>query len=203
MNKIGILAFGSLRHDSGDELCPLIERKMKTRTPFPVEYGRYSRKKRGGAPTLVPHPRGGQVDAEILVLNDSVSVKNAMDMLWRRETGETDKTKGYPAGTSPNSVQVACLSHFEGIEVVLYTDFHDAGKIPKPTASDLAMAAIQSVAKANANKDGITYLIAAISSGTDTPLTKTYCEEIQRQTGARSLPEARDRAKKINPAPAS
>lgn len=195
MSKIGILAFGSLIREPGDELCPLIDMRIKTETPFPVEFGRYSGETRGGAPTLVPHPLGKQVNAEILVLKDSVPVKVATDMLWRRETRKTDKSKSYPAGTRSGSVQISQLSDFEGVEVVLYTDFLDAGKIEKPAACDLAEAAIASVAKADANKDGITYLIEAVSERFVTPLTETYVSEILRLTQVGSLTDARDRAK--------
>lgn len=189
MSNIGILAFGSLIRDPGDELRPLIEKRVKTKTPFRVEYGRYSGKTRGGAPTLVPHPKGGYVDAEILVLKDSVSVKDATDMLWRREAGETDKSKGYPAGTKPGSVQVGKRAQFEGVEIVLYTDFLDIGKIATPVASELATAAIESVAKAPANKDGITYLAGATADGVRTPLTAAYEAAIREQSGTGSLAE--------------
>ena len=190
MSAVGILAFGSLIRDPGDELRPLIEKQIKTRTPFRVEYGRYSGKRRGGAPTLVPHPQGNYVDAEILLLKASVSVKNATDMLWRREAGEPDTSIGYPAGTKPGSVQIGQLSIFEGIEVVLYTDFLDTGKIANPVASELATAAIESVAKAPANMDGITYLAGATADGVKTPLTDAYEAAIRAQSGTDSLAEA-------------
>lgn len=203
MSAVGILAFGSLIRDPGDELRPLIERRIKTETPFPVEYGRYSGVTRGGAPTLVPHPLGKKVKAEILVLKATVSVTEATDMLWRREARPKDKTKPYPAGKKPSSVQVMPLARFEGLEVVLYIDFLDEGKIKEPVAVDLAKAAIESVSNADANMDGITYLLDAMSAGIDTPLTKAYCEEIQRQTGAASIAEARDRARKTNSSPSA
>jgi hypothetical protein len=198
----GILAFGSLIRDPGDELRPLIEKRIKTETPFPVEFGRFSAT-RGGAPTLVPHARGERVKAEILVLKESVSVRDATDMLWRRETRQKDKTKPYPAGETPGSVQVVQLTNFQGVNVVLYTDFLDTGKIKEPSSANLARGVIESVSKAPANQDGITYLLEAMSAGIETPLTKTYCEEIQRQTNTASLIEARDRAMKMNPSPAT
>src|SRR5213594_779953 len=91
--KIGILAFGSLIGDPGAEIGPKIIMRIKTQTPFGVEYGRYSGKTRGGAPTLVPHAAGAPVSAEILVL-EVVTAAEARDLLWRRErrkegTGET------------------------------------------------------------------------------------------------------------------
>ena len=72
--EFGILAFGSLINEPGPELNARIVMRIKTQTPFPVEYGRYSGRTRGGAPTLVPHTKGAPVRAEILVLDDDVSV---------------------------------------------------------------------------------------------------------------------------------
>jgi len=66
--KGGILAFGSLIDDLGDELSAAIKGgPILASTPFPVEYGRFSLS-RGGAPTLVPHLSGGKVTARILPL---------------------------------------------------------------------------------------------------------------------------------------
>jgi hypothetical protein len=84
--NIGILAFGSLIQDPGPELEARIVMRIKTPTPFPVEYARISGNTRGGAPTLVPHDSGSPVSAEIFVLDDAVSVDEARNMLWRLET---------------------------------------------------------------------------------------------------------------------
>jgi len=177
--------------DPGKELGPLIERPpIKTKTPFGVEYGRYSGETRGGAPTLVPHPKGDPVDAQILVLKTSVSIEEATDMLWRRECRKEDTTERYPAGTTPNSVQVREYRNLEGVEVVLYTDFLDAGKIPNPDPEDLAAAATKSVSKAKAGKDGITYLSEAISDGVDTRLTDRYAAAILAKGDSLLLKEA-------------
>jgi len=100
---------------------------------------------------------------------------------------------GYPAGTGPNSIQVRELTPFEGVEIVLYTDFLDAGKIPTPVASDLAKAAIESVVKAPATKDGITYLAGSTIDGVRTPLTPSYQAAILKQSGTSSLQEALER----------
>jgi hypothetical protein len=54
---IGILAFGSLIDDPGEEIANVISGDpIIVETPFPVEYGRFSLS-RGGAPTLVPHQK--------------------------------------------------------------------------------------------------------------------------------------------------
>jgi hypothetical protein len=186
--RVGILAFGSLINDPGDELNPRIVSHLKTQTPFPVEYGRYSGT-RGGAPTLVPHQMGAPVAAEILVLDDSVTVDEATNILWRRETRKTG-AEIYAEGASPNSVLVRRLNEDPRVRTILYTNFHDAGKISNPTGRELAEHAIHSVEIAAEGKDGITYLINAIKCGIETPLTSAYKVEILRQTNAGSLEEA-------------
>jgi hypothetical protein len=192
--KIGILAFGSLSVDPGDEILPKIVMRIKTQTPFPVEYGRLSQT-RGGAPTLVPHPKGAPVAAQALVLDDSVSIDEARNMLWRRERRRTGSGETYVEGTSPNSVLVRTFTDHSCVETVHYIDFHPSGKIGHPSAVELAQLAIESVKKAEAGKDGISYLMRAIASGIDTPLTKSYVAEIQRITRTNSLPEALKKAR--------
>jgi hypothetical protein len=193
--KAGILAFGSLIGDPGCELAPRIEMRIKTQTPFPVEYGRLSRT-RGGAPTLVPHPKGAPVSAEMLVLEDGVSIDEARDMLWRRERRKECSKERYAESQSENAVLVREFHDSAWVETALYTDFHESGKIAEPSPAELASAAIASVGKAEAGKDGISYLIHAIACGIQTPLTGAYKEEILRQTGATSLEAALDRLRK-------
>jgi hypothetical protein len=187
--KIGILAFGSLIKDLGTELLPRIAMRIKTQTPFPVEYGRISRT-RGGAPTLVPHESGAPVSAEILVLDDEISIEEAKNMLWRRETRQRDTSRTYTRGSSENSVLVEEFQGDPCVETVLYTDFNQSGKIPNPTAADLAVKAIESVRHAKPGMDGITYLMEAIASGIVTPLTQNYKVEILNRTATLSLAEA-------------
>src|SRR5258707_159020 len=115
---IGILAYGSLRHDPGPELGhPNIISRIETRTPFGVEYGRYSLKKRGG---------GAPVEAEILVCRDDMTLEDATNRLWRREVKEKDKSKKYPGHSQPGYLQIEPLRDFGGVETVLYTDFLQA-----------------------------------------------------------------------------
>jgi hypothetical protein len=187
--KVGILAFGSIINDPGDELKPRIIFRLKTRTPFPIEYGRYSGKTRGGAPTLVPHQIGSPVAAEILVLDEMVTIDDATNMLWRRETRQTE-TEIYAEGASPNSVLVRRFNDDPRVSTILYTNFHDAGKTANPTARELAEHAIHSVEAAAEGMDGITYLINAIKCGIETPLTPGYRDEILRQTNTPTLEEA-------------
>jgi hypothetical protein len=188
--KVGVLAFGSLINDPGDELKPRIIFRIKAQTPFTVEYGRYSGKTRGGAPTLVPHRSGSPVSAEILVLDDEVNVIEAKSMLWRRETRKLGTGEEYREGSGPNSVSVQVLDDDPCVTTILYTDFPDAGKIPNPTAKELAERAIRSVGAADEGMDGITYLINAIKCGIETPLTRAYRDEILRQMNSPTLEEA-------------
>ncbi len=188
--NIGILAFGSLVNDPGKELQSKITLRIKTHTPFPVEYGRYSGVTRGGAPTLVPHHRGSPVSAEILVLNDSVSLDEAKDMLWRRVARKVGGGERYAEGTSCNSVLVREINKSPYVSTLLYTDFRPEGKVDNPTAAELANRAIQSVGTAEVGKDGISYLMGAIACGIKTPLTAVYRDEILQRTKARSLEDA-------------
>jgi hypothetical protein len=193
--KAGILAFGSLIGDPGYELAPRIEMRIRTQTPFPVEYGRLSLT-RGGAPTLVPHSKGAPVSAEMLVLEDSVAIDDARDMLWRRERRKECSNERHAESQSENAVLVREIHDSAWVETALYTDFHESGKIAEPSPADLASAAIASVGKAETGKDGISYLIHAIACGIQTPLTGAYKEEILRQTGAASLEAALELLKK-------
>lgn len=192
--KIGILAFGSLITDPGKELLPKITMRIKTPTPFGVEYGRYSQT-RGGAPTIVPHRNGAPVDAEILVLDDAVSVDEARNMLWRRERRIEGSGKTYEEGTGANNVLVREWTDSPCVEHVLYTDFHPAGKVTTPQAAELATKAIQSVKAAKPDMDGITYLKYNLASGIKTKLTADYETEILKQTKTSSLEGALRKAK--------
>jgi len=188
--NVGILAFGSLINDPGDELKPRIVFRIKTQTPFPVEYGRYSGKTRGGAPTLVPHQMGAPVAAEILVLDNEATVVEARNMLWRRETRRIGTGEEYREGTGPNSVLVHSLNDDLCVETILFTDFPIAGKIANPRAEELAERAVRSIETADDGMNGISYLITAIQCEIETPLTAAYKAEILRQTNTNSLEEA-------------
>jgi hypothetical protein len=157
-----------------------------------VEYARLSQT-RGGAPTLAPHPAGAPVKAQILVLDDTLSVEQAQDRLWRREIRTEDPAKKYPAGTSPNSIRIGQTTH-PSVATIVCTDYNPEGKIEHPTAALLAQAAIASVAKAAPGQDGITYLRNAMTAGIKTPLTEAYQAEVFRQTSTQDLGEARGTA---------
>jgi hypothetical protein len=193
--KLGILAFGSLIDDPGDEIRSKTLMRMKTTTPFGVEFGRYSGSTRGGAPTLVSHEAGAPVSAEILILDNSVSADDARDILWRRETRKSGSDERYVEGAFKNSVLVKEFTESPSVASVLYTDFHPEGKIDTPAATELAQHAIESVSIAEAGMDGISYLMSAMAAGIRTPLTQSYHDEILRQTETNSLREAFETAR--------
>ncbi len=187
---IGILAYGSLIGDPGDEIGPVIKDRIPTETPFPVEYGRFSTSTRGGAPTVVPHTSGKPVAAEILVLSSEVSLDEAESMLWRRERRKEGSGEKYRRRTTRNAVLVEDSPNFHGIEHVLYTDFNTTGKISSPAPRVLAEAAVKSVFVAARGMDGISYLIDLTSKGVITELTEKYKEEILTLTHSNDLMEA-------------
>lgn len=187
--SIGVLAYGSLIQDSGVEIQPLVERRLKTVTPFQVEYARLGQS-RGGGPTVVPHSAGKPVSAEILVMKQQVSLAQAKDLLWRREVRKEGTGRRYVPGNTQSSVLVKDWAGYEGVAHVLYTDFPDAGKVPAPTAELLARAAVASVASARPGKDGISYLIQLMASGVETALTTDYAAAVLRLTCTASLQEA-------------
>ena len=189
MKNVGILAYGSLIRDPGVEIEPLITERIPVETPFAVEFAKPS-KRRGGAPTVVPHHLGQRVVSEILVLNDGVSLPEGRSLLWRRERRIEGSGLQYSPGTTPNSVLVKEVSRFHGVDHVLYTDFPEEGKIANPEARTLALKAVGSVKDAPLGTDGISYLMQVRESGAVTPLTPQYNAEIRRLTEADSLLQA-------------
>jgi hypothetical protein len=188
--KIGILAFGSLIDDPGEEIANVISGgPITVETPFPVEYGRFSLS-RGRAPTLVPHSSGGEVTARILPLASGCSDKFARDILYRREVYSKDQSREYQRRDGRNDILVETLLNFQGFDMVFYTDFNKEGKCFDLTARKLASAAIESVGRANPGKDGISYLLNNIRNGIITPLTPEYETSVLAMTGASSLEES-------------
>lgn len=190
--SIGILAYGSLINDPGDEISPLIAERITCITPFNVEYARKS-KSRDNAPTLIPVDIGGaKVNAVIFVLNDIVSLEDAENMLWRRETREKDKKKKYKKKLNPgqNSVQVKILENFQMVDKVIYTFI--ASNLDDNSPSILAGLAIQSIlSKAGDTRtDGVRYLLSATNNGIITPFSKEYEKKILEQTNTITLEEA-------------
>jgi hypothetical protein len=199
-HKIGIFGFGSLIADPGEELAKSTASRLEAETPFAIEYAHTSTHTRGGAPTLVPVKSGGaKVKATIFVLNDSISEQEAANILWRRETRQVGSGKSYKpsAHPGPNSVLVAAVKSYQGLDTILYTDFADSGKLANPTAEQLAELAVTSARNPDVPEgmDGISYLMAAKKAGIITPLTANYERGILQLTGASSLEESLKKAR--------
>lgn len=129
--RVGILAYGSLIDDPGDELKAATAQILidGVRTPFNVEFARES-KTRAHAPTLVRVEKdGSQIPAQINVLKEGFSEKDASDILWRRETDNISTGKNYTCPDKPGR------NH-----VIIYrlVDFRDVGpEISKPMRQSL------------------------------------------------------------------
>jgi len=187
--QLAILAYGSLKDDPGPELKPLIRNTKSVQTPFPVEYGRASHR-RGGAPTLIPMETGAPVEGTLLILDPTVTVEAARDMLWRRETRRASGNYNPPANPSDDHVIIKEYNGLGGVALVLATRI--GSNIRPLTPQELARCAIAS-AKSSEVKDGhdgISYLLRARSSGVETPLTAAYAQTILDETGTNSLEEA-------------
>jgi hypothetical protein len=188
---IGILAFGSLLEDPGDELRTAIaERRDGFETPFEVEFARTSRS-RDGAPTLVPFEPGAHVEASVLVLERAITEDRAKGILYRRET----RNAGAPDAVAHSTVWIKACHDIGGVDVCLYTALR--ANIEHLTASRLAELAIASATRpAGAHKrDGISYLRAQKGRGITTPLMPAYEAQILAQSEATDLLDAWQRAR--------
>lgn len=192
-SRIGILAYGSLLEEPGNEIAPLVvERIQGVETPFQIEFFRSS-PTRGGAPTVVPVKSGGAVvRGTVLVLDDRVSIEEARDMLWRRETRREDTSQRYrkPSEPDPNKMVAEELPNFAGLAVVLYARFGPT--LSNPTPEQLAELAIKSAMSeaGRRGRDGISYLISLKRQGILTPLMPAYEQALLNTTGATSLEDA-------------
>jgi len=192
-HRIGILAYGSLLEEPGDEIAPLVvERIPGVETPFQIEFVRSS-PTRGGAPTVVPVQTGGAaVRGTVLVLHDRVSIEVARDMLWRRETRRIGSGQHYrtPTASDPNQMIAEELPDFAGLAVVLYARFGPT--LSDPTPEQLAALAITSAMDEAGKRglDGISYLMSLKRQGILTPLMPAYEHALLEQTGALSLEDA-------------
>ena len=187
---VGILAFGSIVDEPGPELAAVVVRRFEFETPFAVEFARSSRT-RDGAPTLVPvsEDRGAPVSAVVLVLDHSVTVADAREMLYRRETGRLDdKTAGSRA------TWIAERQDIPETSTCLYTNL--PANIEPLTAKKLAKLAVRSAAApAGAERrDGISYLHQQKRRGLETLLMSDYEKAVLARTGARDLAGAWERA---------
>jgi hypothetical protein len=203
--QIGVLAYGSLIDDPGSEIGPAIVRTIpNVTTPFPVEFARAS-KTRSGGPTLVPVAEGGaSVKAVIHLLSPDVTLTQARDWVWRRETGNIGTDKHYDEFlTGKNRVRVITVNHFHDVPTVLYTQIDS--NIAPLTADELARRAIASAQSSTVadGEDGISYLSRMVAHGIATPLTSEYRKEILQRTQSDTLTAALEFAKAARDARAS
>lgn len=190
MDHVGILAYGSLIGEPGEELGPLTVRRISdVQTPFTVEFARSS-SGRDGAPTLIPVSEGGgRVAGVVLVLDDAVGKEEAASVLWRRETGRVGQYDP-PHEVTDNTVVVECLRAFVGIDLVLYTRIGANIKDRRPERlGDLAVRSAKADSGAR-RRDGISYLIRAKEAGISTPLMPAYERAILSLCGVTSLDDA-------------
>ena len=190
--RIGILAFGSLIDDPGSEISAAVDQQIEdVITPFKVEFVRKSTS-RDGAPTLAPVDQGGAaVSGAILVLKPSVTLQEATDMLWRRETRRLG-TEAHYNPTDPGDVEIRSEKNFGGVGEVIYAapraNLQADGK-------QLAALAIASALAATGDdhRDGINYLISVKKNGILTPLMDDYEKGILDLTEQTDLPAAFNR----------
>jgi hypothetical protein len=183
---VGILAYGSLLDDLGEELSARIARRIDgLKTPFSVEYARSSRS-RDGAPTLVPVVNGGSsLVAAVFVLDPDIDVVTARTLLFRRESHRADAQ-----ATSDQPPWIGQLHGPAGIETCLYVAL--GANLRQPTPQQLAQLAARSAARESGarRQDGISYLDAQLHRGVTTPLTEPYIDAILALTGAHDLGRA-------------
>ena len=191
MNIIGILAYGSLIEDSGQEILNLTIRRIGTETPFSVEFARTSGS-RGNAPTLIPFTHGMRVKAQILVLRPDTTIQHASDILYQRETRQSNRNYVRPSvqDITVNTVLIDVLSNFEDVQTVLYTNI--GSNITHLTPHLLAEHAIQSARGQHGENrlDGINYLMSAKRNGIKTLLSEDYENQILYLTHTNNLEEA-------------
>ncbi|WP_217913546.1 hypothetical protein [Miltoncostaea marina] len=171
--RLAILAYGSLLHTPGPGLAAVIAGREPCRTPFPVEYGRASRRW-GGGPVLVPHPDGGPVDGALLLLADGVELGTAVDLLAEREG----------LATARGILEV----DLPGGRTVLTAALPRNLPAPDMTPEALARRALRSAA--HGPRNGVSYLRGALACGVRTPRSEAYAEALCALTGAGSLEEA-------------
>lgn len=190
---LGILAYGSLIDNPGEEISEIEVERIQCETPFSVEFVRTS-STRGNAPTLIPVEQGGQkVKAVVIVLNHKTNIESAKSILWRRELHKTDRTKNYAHSDNPNpnKVVVKTLKDFMSIQTVLYTSIgrNINQELTSKLLADFAINSILSNA-GQEEKDGLRYLLSAKRNGIVTALSTEYENQILIKTDSRSLEQA-------------
>ena len=194
--RIGILAFGSLIENPGDEIKDIELKRIDCETPFKVEFSRIS-SSRSNAPTLIPvedGAKGKRVHAKLIIIKPEISLDEAKSILWRREIHTSDKERTYkePVKPTPKNVLIRVLNDFCNTEKVIYTAFLIQPEYKALTPNKLADFAINSILEEAGwkEKDGIRYLLSAKKSGIVTELSKEYEEKILEKTKTKTLEEA-------------
>ncbi|WP_394908083.1 hypothetical protein [uncultured Mesonia sp.] len=194
--KIGILAFGSLIDNPGEEIKEIEIERINCKTPFKIEFARISSSRNKG-PTLIPiqdNSKGKKTNAQIIIIDHKTNMNEAKSILWRRECHITDKSKKFKDLTKPTSknVMIEVLENFCNVEKVLYTYFLPQDEYNDLTPIKLADFAIESIlSKAGKEKkDGIRYLLLAKKHGIRTQYSDDYEKQILLKTDTNSLEEA-------------
>lgn len=204
-HTLGILAFGSLIDNPGQEISEIEIDRIDCKTPFSIEFSRMS-STRSKAPTLIPVENGGrQVNGKIIILNPKINLEVAKSILWRRELHKTDRTESYvePKNPGVNKVVVKELKNFMNIDNVLYTTIGSNinQTLTGELLADLSIASILAQA-GQQEKDGLRYLLSAKRNGIVTGLSEEYERQILIKTETNSLEEAiekLDRRRKMYP----
>lgn len=203
-HKIGILAFGSLIDNPGEEIKELEIERINCTTPFKIEFARIS-SSRGKAPTLVPvneNSKGKKTNATIIVIDEHIGLDKAKSILWRRECHKTNRSEKFVERKNPTSknVLVLELENFHDIEKVIYTSFLPQDGYQNLTPEKLADYAIKSIlSKAGVEKkDGIRYLQSIKTYGIVTENSQEYEKQILLKTNTASLEEAITKLDKQN-----
>ncbi len=192
-HTIGILAFGSLIDNPGQEISDIEIDRLDCETPFAIEFARTS-STRSNAPTLIPVSVGGRkVKAKIIILNPETNIDRAKSILWRRELHKTDQSENYVEPNNPgiNRVVVKVLQDFMNVDRVLYTSIGSNinQSLTGELLADFSIASILARA-GQQEKDGLRYLLSAKRNGIVTGLSEEYENQILIKTETKSLEEA-------------
>ena len=203
--QLGILAFGSLIDNPGQEISEIEIDRIECKTPFKVEFARTS-STRGNAPTLIPVEQGGRVvKAVIIALREDVGIEEAKSILWRRELHKKNRTETYSHSDNPtpNKVVVKSIDDFMNVQTVLFTSIGSNinQTLTGELLADFAIGSIMTMA-GKEEKDGLRYLLSAKRNNIETELSADYENQILAKTNTTTLEQAielLDRKRKMFP----
>jgi hypothetical protein len=171
--QIAIVAYGSLIYEPGEALAELVQETEPCRTPFPVEYGRHSRKW-GGGPVLTVDPRGEPVDGLRMVLKPGLPLGRVIDVLALREG----------ISSAEGIIQIDQPGPLAHLTCALPRNLATADMDP----AALARRAASSVR--NGDLNGVAYLREAVQAGVRTARTDAYVAALLAISAAADLLEA-------------